>query len=275
MLHASLAWLKALDRVYTTGQTHSPRGMETKEVLGLTSVVDMRYPVVNVPGRKIGFKFMSAEAAWILSGDNRLETIGPFSKDISKFSDDGVFFKGAYGPQVVDQLSGVVSKLASDQDTRQAVMTIWRQNPVDTKDVPCTVSAQWFIRDGKLHCIDSMRSSDLWLGWPYDVFNFSMLSYYILSMLEKIYGVDLEIGALHLVAGSQHIYQRNYYGVCEILYENAPDGDIQIPAQINVTKQLYALTPSELVERLWEVSRDGDGAVDLGDDQCELNITTD
>jgi thymidylate synthase len=224
----------------------------------------MRFPVVNIPERNMGFKFMTAEAAWILSGDNRVETIAPFSKAITKFSDDGVFFHGAYGPPVIDQLSYICRLLSEDQDTRQAVMTIWRKNPGQTKDVPCTISVQWLIRDGKLHCVDNMRSSDLWLGWPYDVFNFSMLSYYIRSFLEYYNGLKVEVGNLHLFAGSQHIYERNFQAVEDILQDYTTEHTFTTPPEaVDVSRQLYPLRPQELVERLWEVSHEGSGALEL------------
>lgn len=264
MQPATLAWLEALNEVYTNGEEYAPRGMRTKELLSFTSAIDMRFPVVHIPERKMGFKFMSAEAAWILSGDNRVETIKPFSRDIANFSDDGVFFHGAYGPQVIEQLSYICRILSEDQDTRQAVMTIWRKNPGQTKDVPCTVAVQWLIRDGQLHCVDTMRSSDLWLGWPYDVFNFSMLSYYIRSFLQYYQGIEVEIGNLYLVAGSQHIYERNFKDVEDIVHEYLSEDTFTTPPEaVDVTRQLYPLTPQELVDRLWEVSREGQGALDL------------
>lgn len=264
MQPATLAWLETLSEVYNNGEEYSPRDMMTKEVLAFTSSIDMCFPVVNIPERNMGFKFMSAEAAWILSGDNRVETIAPFSKQISNFSDDGVFFHGAYGPPVIDQLSYICRKLSEDQDTRQAVMTIWRKNPGQTKDTPCTVAVQWLIRDGKLHCVDTMRSSDLWLGWPYDVFNFSMLSYYIRSFLEYYCHVKVDIGNLYLVAGSQHIYERNFSGVDDVLYKYMSPELINTPPEaVDVSRQLYPLRPQELVDRLWEVSNEGSGALDL------------
>lgn len=264
MQPATLAWLDTLQAVYEHGSEYSPRDMKTREVLAHTSHINMRHPIVNVPERDMGFKFMTAEAAWILSGDNKVETISPFSKAISKFSDDGVFFHGAYGPQVVDQLSYVCRKLTDDQDTRQAVMTIWRKNPGQTKDTPCTVAVQWFIRGGRLHCVDTMRSSDLWLGWPYDVFNFSMLSWYIRAMLRDYHGVNVDMGGLYLVAGSEHLYERNFDAVDRIIHKyRSTSGFANPPESVDVSRQLSPLSPQELISYLWELSHDGRGALDM------------
>lgn len=223
MVHtADCAWRNLLDDILKHGDRVEPRGLPTLELRAHKTTVDMRMPIVCEPRRKLGYRFMAAEAHWILSGDDRVETIAPYSRAISRFSDDGVRFFGAYGPKIMEQLTYVVEALLGDHDTRQAVMTIWRPNPPVTKDVPCTISAQWMIRNGLLHCVDTMRSSDAWLGWPYDVFNFSMLSYTILAMLRQRGMQDLEIGTLTLIAGSQHLYAPQWLEA-QLIVDSKPD----------------------------------------------------
>jgi thymidylate synthase len=214
---ASETWLQLLDNIVGVGSYSRPRGHECYELLNCTTVVPMHKPIVTVAARQLGYRFMFAEAYWILTGDNRVETIAPYSKAISQFSDDGKTFAGAYGPMVLSQIDYVVDALLRDPWTRQAVMTIWRPSPPPSKDIPCTVAVQWVIRDGKLHCLDTMRSSDAWLGWPYDVFNFSMLSAYIVLCIKHQVGVDLKLGNLYLTAGSQHLYTRDMAGARECL----------------------------------------------------------
>ncbi len=220
----------------------------------------MTRPVVTVRSRKLGRKFLAAEAWWILTGRNDVASIAPYSKDISKFSNDGRRFDGAYGPRVVDQLRYVCDALINDKDTRQAVMTIWRSNPQPSKDIPCTVACQWMIRQRgsvrRLHCVDTMRSSDAWLGWPYDVFNFSMLSTLILlTIRERDESLkDVQLGSLILQAGSQHLYETDFHGV-EKLFE-APEYDEYAPLDLN-----DFANPEELVESL--ACRKGDVPVRL------------
>ena len=147
-------WLKTIEQCMRWGNVVAPRGKKIKELLGYQTMIPMDFPVLTVEERKLGYKFMAAEAAWILSGDNRVKTIAPYSKAISNFSDDGYFYHGAYGPMIRDQLHFVIDALNSDPDTRQAVLTIWRPNPRPSKDIPCTVSIQFLIRDGDLHVVD-------------------------------------------------------------------------------------------------------------------------
>lgn len=262
---ATLAWLELLNKVYHQGHEVSPRGMLIKEILACSATVDLDRPIVNEPRRELGYKFMAAEAAWILSGDNKVSTISPYARHIKDFSDDGVFYFGAYGPKIIDQLPYVCQKLAQDRDTRQAVLTIWRETPPATKDVPCTISVQWFIRDGDLHCIDVMRSSDLWLGWPYDIFNFSMLTHYIRLLLRDHFDMNLGAGTLTLVAGSQHIYERNFEAVERILSARTPGTDrfegLTGGQDVRVSEQVDDMAiPGELIDNLW-MAADEPGAL--------------
>ena len=209
LLDANRAWLNLVGCVRSQGTEVSPRELKTWELLGFKTLVDMNYPVVTCASRKLGYKFMAAEAAWILSGDNRVSTIAPYSKEIAKFSDEGLLYFGAYGPQFRDQVRHVINALIDDVSTRQAVMTLWRKNPPKTKDVPCTISLHWMIRDQQLHCFVNMRSSDVWLGVPYDWFNFSMMTGYIALLIKEAIGWELALGALHFYANSQHLYEKN------------------------------------------------------------------
>lgn len=202
---ANQVWLDNLRRLFEEGYLQTARGLEFYEIPGFSSTFDMNYPVISIPERNFGKHFCPAEAYWILSGQNRVDTIGPWSNMISKFSNDGIHFDGAYGPQVMDQIRYVVDCLAEDQGSRQAVLTIWRPNPRPSKDIPCTVAMQFLIRKNRLHCITTMRSSDLWLGWVYDCFNFTMITAYIGLCLNQR-GIEVSLGNLQINAGSQHIY---------------------------------------------------------------------
>lgn len=240
MQSTNQVWVDALTRCLQTGIECEPRGMKIKEIWAAQTRISMEQPCVTIKERSLGYKFMAAEAAWILSGDNRVETIKPYSTAISRFSDDGFFFHGAYGPMIRDQLHFIADTLNSDPDSRQAVLTIWRPNPRPSKDIPCTVSIQFMIRGGKLYVIDTMRSSDLWLGWPYDVFNFSMLARYVICLLKN----KPELGDLILQAGSMHLYESNWNDVQQIVGGMAtPQAHPVIP---------WFDKPTDLVDWLWE-----------------------
>jgi len=199
---ANRVWVKLLERLLKAPEI-SPRGIECREIISQASCIDMNYPIIDLTPRNIKYAFLYGEAWWILSGSNKVEDIVPYMKNIKKFSDNGIHFRGAYGPKVVDQLDYVIETLRNDPDSRQALMTIWNRNPRPSKDIPCTVSLQFLLRDAEVHCVATMRSSDIWLGYVYDVFNFSMIARYISLELEA------GIGMLHFTAGSQHLYEHD------------------------------------------------------------------
>lgn len=237
---------KSLLALVLNGMESHPRGLATREVLAHQTVIPMNHPFVTCAKRNLGNAFRFAEAAWILSGDNRVETIKPYSVAIPRFSDDGIRFFGSYGPKIIDQLTHVVTSLKADEDSRQAVINIWRENPRGTKDVPCTLSLQFVLRSGILHCIATMRSSDAWLGWPYDVFNFSCIAKSVAIEL----GPKVRLGYLFLTAGSQHLYSTNFDVAEDVV--NDFQGQ-EAPFQFN---EIHFHTVTEFVEFLWNSAKE-------------------
>lgn len=246
-------WLETLQKIIESDLISKPRGFEIKEILNDQMKIDMHMPILSVIERNLGYKFMAREAWWIMDGRNDVESIKDYSKAISKFSDDGYHFNGAYGPRLVDQWHYVVDLLISDINTRQAVATIWRPNPRASKDIPCTISIQWLIRNNKIYCIDNMRSSDIWLGVPYDVFNFTMLTGYLMLLLRERGLDNLELGYLYLNAGSRHLYENNFESAIDVLnkpfarsYKEFDPYEFDSPLELK--HYLKALSEKDVVE---------------------------
>lgn len=269
MSNTTYIWKRALRQLMVNGLRVSPlsagaawRGSANRELLGFQTVIPMRQPVVLSPARKLGFKFLAAEAAWICSGDNRVATIAPYAKKIADLSDDGVRFFGAYGPKIIEQLSFVVETLIRDPASRQAVINIWREQPRTSKDTPCTLSLQFLLRGGELHCVASMRSSDIWTGWVYDIFNFSMISAVVALELRATWkrreeprpreivagGTDIQLGELHLTTGSQHLYDVDVDSAQACLMET--DERHVEPLDLN-----DFASASSLIDHLWYSAR--------------------
>lgn len=203
--------------VMELGAETSPRGMLTKEVVGETYVLNRanRNILVNKV-RACNYQFMLAEWLWISLGRNDLTTIGPYNSQMAQFAEGGRF-RGAYGPQFVEQVGYVVDKLKDDPHSRQAVMSFWRPRPRDSKDIPCTLDLQFMMRGdpddaGKkqLDLLVNMRSNDVWLGAPYDIFTFTMIQQQLADLL------NANIGAYYHHVGSLHIYERHYEKAAEL-----------------------------------------------------------
>lgn len=217
------AWHDVFTVAKTWGEEVSPRGMKVRELRQRTVEVDMRYPVLTLPDRKLNYRFMAAEAEWIISGRDDLASLTKYNPNMTQFSDNGVTLAGAYGPRIAGQLDFVVEKLLNDRDTRQATLTIWTPSPEESKDVPCTVAMSFMIREGLLNCHVYMRSSDIWLGLPYDVFSFSCVARYVAAFHNKFrVGVPVNVGTLYLTAASSHLYEKDLDRDVELIERAVP-----------------------------------------------------
>lgn len=193
-------------------QSVAPRGMTVRERLAVTYRLDNALACITwMARRRLSYPFMAAEFSWIMLGRDDVTSIARFCPRIADFSDDGVTFFGAYGPPFVRQLPYITDTLHRDPSSRQAVGVIWREAPASTRDVPCTVACQFLIRNGEVHGIFTMRSSDAWLGLPYDLFNFSRLTALIAGTL------DLPPGSLTVNVGSAHLYDRDRARALEVV----------------------------------------------------------
>ena len=201
----------------------SPRHLEIKEFINDGFIVDMNNPIITIPERKLNHNFMTGEAWWILDGRNDVKSLAKYMGKIERYSDDGIRFFGAYGPKIVDQLSYCIKILVKDRDTRQSCLTIWRQNPPFSKDIPCTVSLQFFLRENRLYTVANMRSQDIWLGLPYDAFNFSAISFFVCLSLRKILAQPtIKLGELYINAASRHLYSTNEEDALKIAKGDLP-----------------------------------------------------
>jgi thymidylate synthase len=201
---AADAWTSLVQHLRMQEPVTSPRGMPIREFLNLHwTVEDARSNTFENRYRNLSYRFTVAEWLWIWYGHEDVKTIAQYNKNIAQFSDNAVTFFGAYGPRIRAQWGRVLTALMRDKDSRQAVIQIFLPLPDSSKDIPCTLSVQFLIRDGRLNTIVNMRSSDVWLGLPYDMFNFSMLG--------NIAAAELRIpqGWISFNLGSSHMYERN------------------------------------------------------------------
>lgn len=184
-------------------------GAVVGEVINAITVIENpRDGIVLSDIRNMSMKYAVGELMWYLSGSNQLKDITPYAKFWNKLTDDGVTCNSAYGHRIkyqfgFDQWEHVKDLLDKDNSSRQAVIHIKDASELTTKDTPCTVALQYLIRDGKLYATTYMRSNDIWLGFPYDVFTFTSLQ---VKMAMEL-GVD--VGTYTHIAGSLHLYERN------------------------------------------------------------------
>lgn len=149
------------------------------------------------------------ELCWYLSGSNRTEDIAYYVNYYRKLDEEGVIF-GGYGPRLlsfdgVDQVEYVIRTLRNSPSSRKVVIQLFDHRDVVERhcDVPCTCTLQYLLRDGRLSAITYMRSNDVFLGMPHDLFCFTMLQELVAR------SVGAELGSYHHMVGSLHMYDNN------------------------------------------------------------------
>jgi thymidylate synthase len=147
------------------------------------------------------------ELIWYLSGSNSLEFIAHYIPQYRSESEDGNTVYGAYGPRLIgdqngNQIRRIIELLKQKPTTRRAVIQLFDHSDLlrDYKEIPCTISLQFLVRDGRLDLIVNMRSNDAFKGLPHDVFCFTMIQ----EIVSR--SVGTELGIYRHFIGSLHYY---------------------------------------------------------------------
>lgn len=183
-------------------RTSGGRGRVSFEIIGHQLTFDMQYPVVTCKPNT-SWLYMCAEPLWVRDGSARLNHFPEIARIQAPYSDNGVSLHGAYGPHYRFQRRWLINRLNSDRNTRQAYISIWRRNPPYLRDIACTTGVQWLIRENAIHCVVTMRSSDVGMGLPYDMLTFACMTADLASNLKE----STELGCCTITAGSRHIYE--------------------------------------------------------------------
>lgn len=148
------------------------------------------------------------ELLWYLSGSNAVDFISYYVNRYADESDDGQTIYGGYGPRLFrmagehDQVDNVLRLLRTSPTSRRAVIQLFDAADIAYrhKEVPCTCTLQFVVRDGRVHMFTYMRSNDAFLGLPHDVFAFTMLQ----EIVARSLGFD--VGTYKHAVGSLHLY---------------------------------------------------------------------
>lgn len=230
----------------------SPRGQRTKENLGVAiEIINPYARYVTNKHRNFSLGYAVGEWLWYERASDRLEEISYYSKFWNKVSDNGETVNSAYGYRIfgkhpsipVNQWQFAKQELLRDPSSRRAVCII--ASPIDmekdTKDFPCTVYLQFFIRDSKLYMSANMRSNDLILGFANDVVAFTLFQEKMLVELRKVIP-HLGMGSYYHYASSLHIYERNFSLVEAAIAEPDENINVSLPEmkELDEIKKLQA-----------------------------------
>lgn len=203
---------------------HKSRNGDSFEIIGWSgTLLDTQGSFLTVPGRAMSPTYAAAEFLWYLSAEEDVSLIANYAPSYRKYAEEGRWAYGAYGPRIqqvtvidngnvtrYNQLLESMLFLQKSPETRQCVVSIWRNsdlqvaNRTPKKDMPCTLTWQFIVRNGRLNMVVNMRSNDVWLGMPYDIF--------VNTCFQRMLAAELGLGCgtyTHHV-GSMHLYTKDY-----------------------------------------------------------------
>jgi thymidylate synthase len=196
----------------------------TTELLGYSfEVRDPRSCLALSSARSLRLPFCFGLFLWTMAGSDNAEWISYYNSRAHDFSDDGIYITAAFGkrlfglPATGDQLDAIAKRLSGDPQSRRTVATIALpdDNVRRSRDYPCAIALQFFLREDHLHAITYMRSQSAAMVLPYDAFLFMAMQCWMASRL------GVAPGPYRHVAGSFHIYEDEVQIAREVLQAGA------------------------------------------------------
>ena len=211
--HPEQQYLNLLADILDNGVQRGDRtGTGTLGVFGRQIRFDLAkgFPVLTT--KKLHLRSIIIELLWFLKGDTNIAYLKDNGVRIwDEWADENGDLGPVYGKQwrswatpdgrVIDQISALVENLKTNPNSRRHIVTAW--NPADVDDMalpPCHCLFQFFVADGKLSCQLYQRSADVFLGVPFNIASYALLT----LMVAKVVG--LEPGEFVHTFGDAHLY---------------------------------------------------------------------
>jgi thymidylate synthase len=215
-------------KVLDTGIEKPDRtGTGTLSVFGHQMRFDLADGFPLLTTKKLHLKSIIYELIWFLSGDTNISYL---KKNGVRIWDEWADANGNLGPvygaqwrswpkkdgSTIDQITNLIADLKSNPDSRRLIVTAW--NPSDVNDMalpPCHCLFQFYVARGKLSCQLYQRSADVFLGVPFNIASYALLTIMIAQV------VDLLPGEFVHTLGDAHIY-KNHIPQAELQLERLP-----------------------------------------------------
>ena len=206
-------YLELLRRVLDGGAEKRDRtGTGTHSLFGEQLRFDLADGFPLVTTKKVHVRSVVVELLWFVRGDTNVRWLQERGVTIwDEWADGNGDLGPVYGRQwrawplpdggVVDQLQGVIEQIRRDPDSRRHVVSAW--NPGDLPRMalaPCHALFQFYVAEGRLSCQLYQRSADLFLGVPFNIASYALLTHMVAHVTE------LEPGELVLTFGDAHLY---------------------------------------------------------------------
>ena len=217
-------YLDMLQRVLDEGATKTDRtGTGTLSVFGHQMRFDLSEGFPLVTTKKLHLRSIIYELLWFLNGDTNIKYLKENGVSIwDDWADDEGELGPVYGKQwrawpgkdgtTVDQINNVLHSIKTNPDSRRHMVVAYNPTFVDEMALPpCHSLFQFYVADGKLSCQLYQRSADTFLGVPFNIASYALLTYMMAQQC------DLEVGDFIWSGGDVHIYSNHMDQVKEQL----------------------------------------------------------
>ncbi|MGO1834279.1 MAG: thymidylate synthase, partial [Actinomycetaceae bacterium] len=190
-------------------------GTGTRSIFGHQLRYDLSRGFPLVTTKRVHLRSVVGELIWFLAGDSNVRWLQDNGIRIwNEWADDDGELGPVYGVQwrswptpggdQVDQLSAVLDQLRTNPDSRRMIVSAW--NVADLEDMalqPCHALFQFYVADGRLSCQLYQRSADLFLGVPFNIASYALLTHMVAAQ------VGLDVGDFVWTGGDCHIYDNH------------------------------------------------------------------
>lgn len=213
-----------LRHVMEQGTRKSDRtGTGTRSVFGHQMRFDLSEGFPLVTTKRVHLRSVVGELLWFLRGDSNVGWLQENGVRIwNEWADDDGELGPVYGVQWrswptpdgqhVDQLAQVLETLRTNPDSRRMLVSAWNVADLDAMALmPCHAFFQFYVADGRLSCQLYQRSADLFLGVPFNIASYALLTHMVAQQ------VGLEVGDFVWTGGDCHVYDNHVDQVAELL----------------------------------------------------------
>jgi thymidylate synthase len=202
-----------LERILADGvQKHDRTGTGTLSVFGHQMCFDLAQGFPLVTTKQLHLKSIIHELLWFLAGDTNVKYLNEHGVTIwDEWADERGELGPVYGRQwrswptpdggMIDQISKVMSDIRRDPDSRRLIVTAWNPADVDKMALPpCHCLFQFYVAKGRLSCQLYQRSADAFIGVPFNIASYALLTLMVAQVTE------LEAGEFVHTLGDAHLY---------------------------------------------------------------------
>ena len=205
-------YLEILDYVLKNGVKKEDRtGTGTLSVFGYQTRYDLQKGFPLVTTKKIHFKSVVYELLWFIKGETNIKFLTDNGVRIwNPWADEKGELGRIYGYQWrswtaedrnIDQLSQVIEQIKNNPNSRRLIVSAWNVGDLDKMALPpCHILFQFYVANGKLSCQLYQRSADLFIGVPFNIASYALLT----KMIAQVTG--LQAGEFIHTLGDAHIY---------------------------------------------------------------------